>query len=88
MHYIHLIIVSMFFWIYIIDSYFFVSTSFDTTYNSHNVLSKRTSQTDKLVFWQKLLLTIIFTFFSDITQWGLILIIVSIFLLFFLFILK
>ena len=83
MHYIHLIIVSMFFWIYIIDSYFFVSTSFDTTYNSHNVLSKRTSQTDKLVFWQKLLLTIIFTFFSDITQWGLILIIVSISLLFF-----
>ena len=68
----------MFIWIYLIDVYFYISTSFDTTYNTHNVLSKRTSKMDKFSYWKKIVLIIIFTFFDGITEWALICIISSI----------
>ena len=71
----------MFIWIYLLDVYFYISTSFDSTYNTHNVLSKRTSKTDKFAYWKKIVLIIIFTFFDGMTQWAFICIIASISLL-------
>ena len=70
----------MFIWIYLLDVYFYISTSFDTTYNTHNVLSKRTSKIDKFAYWKKIVLIIIFTFFDEITEWSLICILFSIFI--------
>ena len=63
----------MFIGVYLLDVYFFLCTAFDTTYNTHNVMSKRTSKIDKFEFWQKLIIILVFRFFNDMTQWGLIL---------------
>ena len=75
MHYVHIVFVSMFIGVFLLDVYFFVCTAFDTTYNTHNVISKRTSKADKFDFWKKLIIILVFSFFEDITQWGLICII-------------
>ena len=58
----------MFIGVYLLDVYFFLCTAFDTTYNTHNVMSKRTSKIDKFEFWQKLIIILVFRFFNDMTQ--------------------
>ena len=64
--------VSLFIWIYILDVYFYISTSFDTTFNTQNVRSMRTSKADRISFWKKIVLVIFFSLFDNITKWGLI----------------
>ena len=53
--------VSLFIWIYILDVYFYISTSFDTTFNTQNVRSMRTSKADRFSFWKKIVLVIFFS---------------------------
>ena len=71
-HYAHIIINMISLCDYLLDGYFNINTFFDITYNTNNIICKRTTLCDRVLFSTKVFLTIFFYLFNNSNDWFLI----------------
>ena len=71
-HYAHIIINMISLCYYLFDGYFNANTFFDITYNTNNIICKRTTFYDRILFVTKIFITIFFYIFNNSNDWVLI----------------